>query len=139
MMPSSNATNLILLDTDVASFFLKAHPFARDYFPLVEGKIAALSFMTVAELYQWAEIRLWGPVRRAALEQHLKQRYLKLESRDELSKEWARVRAEGKAAGQPIAVQDAWIAATARYYAVPLVTHNQKHFENVEGLELKRP
>lgn len=138
-MLSSNATNVVLLDTDVTSFFLKGHELAARFYPLVEGKLAAISFMTVAELFQWAEMRQWGQARRSALEHHLSAHYLKLGVDDGLSKEWARVRAEARAAGKPIAVQDAWIAATARFYRIPLVTHNEKHFQHVESLALRTP
>ncbi len=31
---------------------------------------------------------------------------------------------------------DAWVAAVALIFDVPLVMHNRKHFENVEGLKI---
>lgn len=34
----------------------------------------------------------------------------------------------------PISAADAWIAATALLYGVPLVTHNRKDFEGIDGL-----
>lgn len=37
---------------------------------------------------------------------------------------------------QTIAVDDAWIAATARACDSPLVTHNPKDFRDIEGLEV---
>lgn len=36
--------------------------------------------------------------------------------------------------GRPIASGDAWIAATARLYAVPLVTHNADDYAGVDRL-----
>jgi len=36
--------------------------------------------------------------------------------------------------GHPIAPGDAWIAAAALAFRIPLVTHNRKHFEHVPGL-----
>jgi predicted nucleic acid-binding protein len=38
--------------------------------------------------------------------------------------------------GHSIAYADAWIAATAMAYKVPLITHNRKHFEGVAGLKV---
>jgi predicted nucleic acid-binding protein len=46
------------------------------------------------------------------------------------------VRAAGRSAGRPIERQDAWIAATALYLDLPLVTHNARHFASVPGLQL---
>ena len=33
-------------------------------------------------------------------------------------------------------VADAWIAAAARKYNLPLLTHNRKHFEGIAGLTM---
>ena len=37
---------------------------------------------------------------------------------------------------RPISPQDAWIAATALRYQIPLVTHNAADFDAVEGLTI---
>jgi predicted nucleic acid-binding protein len=47
---------------------------------------------------------------------------------------WATVRVACRRLGRSIDVADAWIAATALLYGVPLVTHNAGHFESVPGL-----
>jgi len=47
----------VLLDTDVASFIFKRDTRAAAYSEHLEGKIPAISFMTIAELFQWAEVR----------------------------------------------------------------------------------
>jgi len=41
-----------------------------------------------------------------------------------------------QAAGRRIECADAWIAATALLYAVPLVTHNRSDYLGVPGLTL---
>jgi predicted nucleic acid-binding protein len=46
------------------------------------------------------------------------------------------IRAECRAKGHPISPQDAWIAATALQYALPLVTHNRKDFDLIDKLEV---
>jgi len=53
--------NVVLLDTDVVSFLFKGDSRAKAYAPFLRDQRQALSFMTVAELFQWAEIRKWGP------------------------------------------------------------------------------
>jgi predicted nucleic acid-binding protein len=36
--------------------------------------------------------------------------------------------------GRPVAMADAWVAATALFLDVPLVTNNESHFSSVTGL-----
>jgi len=38
--------------------------------------------------------------------------------------------------GRPMPSSDAWIAATALAYKLPLVTHNRKDFEHISDLQL---
>ncbi len=38
--------------------------------------------------------------------------------------------------GRPTAYADAWIAARAMVYKVPLITHNRRHFEDIAGLKV---
>jgi tRNA(fMet)-specific endonuclease VapC len=61
----------ILLDTNVASFIFKDSDYATPYKPLLNGHELAISFMSIAELYQWAFMRQWGDRRIAQLEQYL--------------------------------------------------------------------
>jgi tRNA(fMet)-specific endonuclease VapC len=50
----------LIVDTDVVSFLLKGDTRAHLYRPHLQDQTLALSFMTVAELYQWAYVRNWG-------------------------------------------------------------------------------
>ncbi len=123
----------VLLDTDVVSFLFKGDSRARQYAPHLEGRVPAISFMTVAELFQWAAVRGWGPRRRAGLEMAL-QSYTVLPFDIALCRRWGEVRASRWTLGRPISPQDAWIAATALVHQIPLVTHNPSDFEAIEGL-----
>lgn len=127
---------MILLDTDVVSYILRGSALGHAYFEQAKGNALAVSFMTAAELYAWAELRHWGERRRAELETLLTDKYEVIDFELGLAKEWARVHAEGVNAGKAIAAQDAWVAATARYHDITLVTHNRKHFQDVAGLKL---
>ena len=127
--------NVILLDTNVVSFLLKGDSRARFYAPHLQGRILAISFMTVAELFQWAAIHNWGTYRMSQLEASL-QNYTILPFDVVLCRLWGEVRAKCRAAGRPISPQDAWIAATALQHHLPLVTHNPTDFEVIEELEL---
>lgn len=44
----------VVVDTDVISFLLKDDTRVQAYRPHLQDKTLVLSFMTVAELYQWA-------------------------------------------------------------------------------------
>jgi len=125
----------LIVDTDVVSFLLKDDTRAQKYRPHLQDRTLALSFMTVAELYQWAYVRNWGERKLTRLEQQL-QRYVIVPFDNDLCKEWARICVQRKRLGRPISVQDAWIAATALRHGCPLVTHNGDDFSNIPGLEV---
>lgn len=127
--------NVVLLDTNITSFLFKKDSRAKTYAPYLQGRKQAISFMTVAELYQWAAIRNWGPRRVSQLEKTFRDYTILLVNID-LCRLWADVRARCRAAGQPISPQDAWIAATALHYNLSLVTHNPSGFEVIEELEI---
>jgi len=130
--------SLLLVDTDIASFIFKGSDYADPYTPLLNGHELALSFMTVAELFQWAILRQWGDRRLTQLEQYLLN-YLVIPSDQPLCLEWANVRVERQNVERPISSQDAWIAATAIRHDLPLVTHNIKDFCEISTLRLITP
>ena len=126
-------TTVVIVDTDVVSFLLKGDTRAQLYRPHLQGKTLALSFMTVAELYQWAYIRNWGDQKLTQLEERMRA-YVIVPYDNELCKQWATICVERQRLGRPISVQDAWIAATARRHGCSLVTHNRDDFANITGL-----
>lgn len=128
--------NVILLDTNIVSFIFKGDSRAKEYAPYLQGQHLTISFMTVAELYQWAAIRQWGTRRVKQLEQTLITSYTVLSFDMALCQRWGEVRAIRRAMGRPISPEDAWMAATALLYDLPLITHNPKDFEDISGLEI---
>jgi tRNA(fMet)-specific endonuclease VapC len=127
--------SLLLIDTDIASFIFKGSDYADPYISLLGGHELALSFMTIAELFQWASLRQWGDRRLIQLEQYLSN-YLIIPVDRPLCREWAEIRANRQRAGRPISAQDAWVAATALRHSLPLVTHNVKDFLDIPNLKL---
>jgi tRNA(fMet)-specific endonuclease VapC len=125
----------IVVDTDVVSFLLKNHPIGRHYDPELVGRVALISFMTVAEVERWAIQYRWGEPRLNWLHMYLK-RFTVVPSSPDLCRKWAEVMAAAQAAGRRIECADAWIAATALLYKVPLVTHNRNDYLGVPGLTL---
>lgn len=54
----------VVVDTDVVSFHIKGDTRFDSYAPKLHGKELAISFMTLAELLQWHELKNWGARRR---------------------------------------------------------------------------
>lgn len=127
--------NILLLDTNIVSFVFKGDTRIKTYESHLKDCKLAISFMTVAELFQWAAVRNWGVRRTRQLEVAL-QDYVVLPFDVDLCRLWGRIRADCRSSGRPISPQDAWIAATAIRFEIPLVTHNPKDFEPVAGIEL---
>jgi tRNA(fMet)-specific endonuclease VapC len=125
----------VVVDTDVISFLLKDDTRAQMYRPHLQDKMLVLSFMTVAELYQWAYQRNWGQKRLAWLEDRL-HAFVIAPYDNDLCRRWATICVERQRSGKPISAQDAWIAATALRHEVPLVTHNRADFSDITGLTI---
>lgn len=125
----------VVVDTDVVSFLFKNHPIASRYDPELQGRILLLSFMTVAELERWTMQHRWSAQRLHWLHFYLR-RYTVVPSSPDLCRVWAEVTVAAQASGRRIECADAWIAATARLYDAPLVTHNRTDYLGVPGLML---
>lgn len=127
---------VILLDTDVFSFIFKGNnTWKPHYEELLLGKRSALSFMTVAELYHWAVFKNWGERRVTELERTIQTQLIFWPSL-EICQQWAQLQASRRAQGRPISTQDAWHAAIALYYDIPLLTNNVKDYEGIKDLQL---
>jgi tRNA(fMet)-specific endonuclease VapC len=125
----------IVLDTDVISYFIKRDPRVSPYESLVSGHKIVVSFMTEAELERWALQSNWGPAKRARLAEYLEPMIRVPSSRD-LIERWAFIMVAARSVGRRIEVADAWIAATALLYDIPLVTHNRSDFAGVPNLKI---
>jgi predicted nucleic acid-binding protein len=121
----------VLLDTDVFSFLLKGREEAELYKKHVEGKIIAVTFVTVGELYAGIIKAKWMPASVIKYERRLKAMAF-LTCDIGVCKAYAEIKNELK--HETIGVNDLWIASCARRHSVPLVTHNRKHFERVRDL-----
>ncbi len=62
--------------------------------------------------------------------------FIVLDSNQDMSRIWAEITTSVERNGRHIAVGDAWNAATAIHYNIPLVSHNRKDYESVSGLQL---
>jgi predicted nucleic acid-binding protein len=89
--------------------------------------------MTLAELEYWGQVRNWGERRRTELNNYLA-RFVVAHTNADLCRWWGVVYTEARRKGMPIQPADAWIAATALLYDIPLVSHNPADFAGVAGL-----
>ncbi|MEA3359590.1 MAG: type II toxin-antitoxin system VapC family toxin [Thermodesulfobacteriota bacterium] len=125
----------IILDTCIVSYLMKGGPLAEAYALHTQGRLLAISFITVGEMYFGAENRNWGNKKRRALETTLRN-FVVIPYDHEIARCYGRLVAERKHNGEPIAPNDAWIAACAVRHAVPLVTHNAKDFMGITALDV---
>lgn len=121
----------VVVDTCVVSYLFKGGTRAGQYRRHLQGNTPVISFMTLAELYRWALERNWGPRKVATMDAYL-QRYLIYPFNRALCMQWAVAKVQAQRGGRTMKTDDAWIAATALLYGIPLVTHNRRHFEVLE-------
>jgi tRNA(fMet)-specific endonuclease VapC len=128
----------VLLDTDVFSYLLKrADTRAEAYRSHVANKTIAISFVTVGELYSWAEKRQWSPERRADLDATLRSVVIVPFDLD-LCRAYGRLALMKTDEGtdRRLASNDRWIAACAIRHSLTLISNNRKHFEGIPDLTL---
>ncbi len=134
--------DLAVVDTDVYSRVILS---ARDRDPrvarwrrLLLGRQVLIAAQTEGELRFGALARDWGAPRKKALDAQL-QRTPTLPVTADVIYAFANVRAGCKKIGQPLAdkqhMGDAWIAATALAYGLPLLS-GDAIYAGVEGLDL---
>ncbi len=125
----------IVLDADVVSFLFKADSRAQLYLPHLYDRQWFISFMTEAELEQWALLANWGEKRVEWMRLFLR-RFAIVPSSHDLVLKWAEAMVAARRKGRRIETADAWVAATALLYAAPLLTHNKADYLGVPGLQL---
>jgi tRNA(fMet)-specific endonuclease VapC len=129
----SAAGEIVVVDTNVVSFFFKGDTRAALYKPHLDGRLQIIAAQTRAELELWTLLQGWGQRRRDNLRDYLKD-FILAEADEPVCLRWAEVQHGTRRRGRPISISDTWIAATALAYDALLVTHNRRDFENVDGL-----
>lgn len=126
---------MLVVDTDVISFLFKQDTRADLYKPHLQGQLLLISPMTRAELEAWALEHSWGQTRREAMRVHLKQ-FMLVPFQEALCLKWAEATDSARRRRRSINSSDAWVAAVALHYDVPLVTHNKSDYLGVANLKL---
>ena len=124
----------LLLDTNIVIYLTGSTTWKEDYLPLVEGKRLHISFMTLAELLEHSYQRRLSERKIELLVQTLKLDHTILPYTEDICHRFGQIRHQRR--NKPISVPDALIAATALVYDLPLVTHNSRDFEGIDGLKI---
>ena len=125
----------LLIDTNIISFIYKKDSRAALYESHLEDNFWIISFMTLAELKLWTTKNNWGAKRKTHFAEFLKD-YLVIHADEKLCEIWAKIKSDAHKNGRPIDTADAWVAAVALLFDIPLVTHNRRHFEAIENLQI---
>ena len=125
----------IVLDTNIVSYLMKGGRLAEIYAPHIEGRLLAIAFVTVGELYFGAEKRNWGQKKRIAIETALRN-FVVIPYDHEIARCYGLLMAERQRAGKPLSTNDAWIAACAVRHSSTLITHNAKDFRGITNLNV---
>lgn len=118
----------IVLDTDVASKRFKGELPASMYSRLA-GRQPLITFVTLAEMTKWADLRRWGTTRRKRLT-HWLDGIGVLPGTEEVAVACGQITASAIQRGRPRPINDTWIAACCLAYELPLATFNVKDFED---------
>ena len=127
---------IVVIDTDVFSYLHKGSDRCGVFLPLLEGRVAALTFVSIGELWKGAYEANWGAPRIREMEEYIKNHFVVLPPRAELAFKWAEIMAKARKKGVTVHHNDGWIAAAAMVEGCPLVTNNRSHFGGIDGLEL---
>ena len=122
-----------VVDTDVISLVFKGDTRGEKFLPALQTTDLLVSFMTEAELEHWIRQTRWGSERIARFRSYMG-RFVSIPSSRDLILQWADVMVTAQALGRRLEVADAWIAATAVLYQVPLITNNPTDYAGVAGL-----
>jgi tRNA(fMet)-specific endonuclease VapC len=125
----------VVVDSDVVSFVFKENTRSRLSTPHLVNVPKFISFMSLAELRRWKMQNNWGGKKTAKFDEFLLD-FGVVHSDEGLCEIWAEIRYDAHKYGNPIDTADAWVAAVALLFDIPLVTNNRRHFENIKNLKI---
>lgn len=133
-MTDQIANDMVLIDTNVVSFIFKKDSRGIQYEPHLKGRLTAIAAQTYAELNLLPLRNNSSASRHDRFREYIDSEFIFLEVSRETSLRWSEIQFQAKRSGRPVGVADAWIAATALTYSIPLVTHNSKDFKDISDL-----
>ena len=129
---------IYLVDSDRVADFLRGRPDAVLLFHQLLTDGMAMSIVTFAKVY---EDIYFGRDRahHEAVFRTLLRGIPVLGINRSIARQFAAIQGTLRAQGQLIAASDTFIAATALYHKLTLVTRNIRHFQRIPGLSLHTP
>ncbi len=127
----------VALDTDVVSKLIKRQ-LPGPLLARLADRVPCVTFVTVAELTEWAILRSWGQRRHAELDRWLAGVPV-VEYDEDVARRWGSLSAAARRRGRPRPINDMWNAACCLSAGVPLATLNVKDyldFRDEHGLQL---
>jgi tRNA(fMet)-specific endonuclease VapC len=124
----------LLADTNVVSYLFRDSRLGSEYRALTSGQELGVTLLSLEELQFGAALDRWSDSRRHRLDSFLKDFFL-VPTSPVIAQICGNLRAERIRIGRPMDLTDAWIAATALWYDIPLVTHD-RDMEGIPGLQV---
>jgi tRNA(fMet)-specific endonuclease VapC len=129
-------TNVKLLaDTNVISYMFRGSPLGDGYTTLIGGLPTGITLLSLAELHYGIALNQWGDAKLRSLNVFLT-KFSLLPGSIEISELCGHLRAQRERVGRRIELADAWIAATALWFDIPVVTHD-RDLEAIPGLRVR--
>ena len=110
--------NFVVLDTDVASLAFRNRLPAVMAARLVD-RTWCVTYVSVGEMTQWAQLRSWGARNRGALDSWL-DGFVVINAGVEAARLWGTMSGLGKLRGRSRPINDTWIAACCLAEGLPL-------------------
>ncbi|CAN5891276.1 hypothetical protein BH23ACT12_BH23ACT12_21330 [soil metagenome] len=98
--------------------------------PHLEGRVAALSFMSVGELLFGGMNQGWGQSKMNRLNRHI-ERFVILPADRSTVQLWAELKVQSQSLGRPKGSGDLWIAACAKRHSLPLLTGDRGFLDSL--------
>ncbi|MFL5910242.1 MAG: type II toxin-antitoxin system VapC family toxin [Gaiellaceae bacterium] len=118
----------VVLDTDIASLIYRRRLPATLAVRLA-GRVLCVSFVTVAEMTMWSEVRHWSPRSQAGLARFLSG-LVRLPYDEDVAVGWGRIQGAAVLRGRRRPANDTWVAAACLAHGLPLATRNVRDFRD---------
>jgi tRNA(fMet)-specific endonuclease VapC len=128
---------LYLIDTDILSHVIRGDRDVLERFEEHGSSIMLVSVMTLHEIRYGLRRIEHGRADLEACLAGILEILIPVAIDCRIAEEAALIRASLDSTGRPVGLADPLIAATARVHGLTIVTHNTKHFAEIDGLDIE--